>query len=69
MTERLLLESSPVLRAKLTEDDGRAQDTLNRVIDLYNAWHAAEPGKGYADKAAEWRAKLSESVEGVEPAE
>jgi len=22
------------------------------------AWDAAEPGKGYADKAAEWRAKL-----------
>ncbi len=26
--------------------------------DLYEAWHAAEPDKGYDAKAAEWRAKL-----------
>jgi hypothetical protein len=25
------------------------------------SWHAAEPGKGYAEKAAEWRAKLDEA--------
>ena len=28
------------------------------LVDLYEAWHAAEPGKGYDAKATEWRAKL-----------
>jgi hypothetical protein len=37
------------------------QDTLECVQalnDLCAAWDKAEPGKGYAVKAAEWRAKL-----------
>ena len=29
-----------------------------RMVELYDLWDAAEPGKGYADKAAEWRKKL-----------
>jgi len=28
---------------------------------LCESWDAAEPGKGYAEKAAEWRAKLDET--------
>ena len=28
------------------------------LVDLYDAWHTTEPGKGYDAKAAEWRAKL-----------
>ena len=32
-------------------------------VELYGAWHTAEPDKGYEGKAAEWRAKLQE-VEG-----
>jgi hypothetical protein len=27
-------------------------------VDLYTAWDKAEPGKGYAAKAANWKAKL-----------
>jgi len=37
------------------------KDTLECVqalVDLYTAWDAAEPGKGYDEKAAEWRAKM-----------
>ena len=37
------------------------KDTLGCVqalVDLYAAWDKAEPGKGYGDKAAEWKAKL-----------
>jgi hypothetical protein len=30
------------------------------MVELYDSWDAAEPGKGYAEKAAEWRAKLDE---------
>ncbi len=39
----------------------------NGVLSLYESWHAAEPGKGYDAKAAEWRAKLPKADE-VEPA-
>ncbi len=31
---------------------------INALVDLYDAWDTAEPGKGYAEKAAKWRAKL-----------
>ncbi len=38
------------------EDD--KTEAIQRVVDLYEAWHSAEPGKGYEAKADEWRAKL-----------
>jgi tetratricopeptide (TPR) repeat protein len=34
---------------------------LQRIVTLYDSWDAAEPGKGYAEKAAAWRAKLEEA--------
>ncbi len=36
----------------------RKREALVRIIDLYEAWDAAEPGQSYAEKAAEWRGKL-----------
>ena len=38
------------------KDEHSAQP--NREL-LDDAWHAAEPDQGHAEKAAEWRAKLS----------
>jgi len=32
---------------------------VDALIELYDAWHAAEPNKGYDAKAAEWRGKLA----------
>jgi hypothetical protein len=29
-----------------------------RVVWLYDAWHAAQPDAGHDDRAAEWRAGL-----------
>ncbi len=37
---------------------GAPSQTAQALVQLYKAWHAAEPGKGYDLKAAEWRAKL-----------
>lgn len=37
-------------------------DALNRLIELYTAWHADEPNQGYDLKAAEWQKKLDEST-------
>jgi len=45
--------------AGLTPDEKKAM--LERFVRLYESWHAAEPGKGYAEKAAQWREKLEES--------
>jgi tetratricopeptide (TPR) repeat protein len=33
-------------------------DAISLLIDIYTAWHEAEPDKGYDAKAEEWRAKL-----------
>ena len=38
-------------------------ETAQTLVELYEARHAAEPDKGYAAKAAEWRAKLAELEE------
>jgi tetratricopeptide (TPR) repeat protein len=34
------------------------REALERIVNLYEAWHIAEPGKGYAAKAEEYRALL-----------
>jgi predicted Ser/Thr protein kinase len=36
-----------------------ARECAQSLIDLYTAWNAAEPGKGYAAKAGEWKEKLA----------
>ncbi len=34
--------------------------TIKSLIDLYDAWHEAEPDAAYAAEAAAWRVKLPE---------
>ncbi|MFL5327280.1 MAG: tetratricopeptide repeat protein [Gemmataceae bacterium] len=34
------------------------RDCIQAIVDLYTAWHAAEPGKGYDTRALEWKTKL-----------
>ncbi|HEY3242489.1 MAG TPA: tetratricopeptide repeat protein, partial [Phycisphaerae bacterium] len=46
----------------------RKREALERIVKLYEAWHAAEPGKGHDAQAAEWRAKLEEYRATTEPA-
>ena len=36
----------------------RIGEALERLVELYTAWHAAEPDKGYDAKAVEWQQKL-----------
>ncbi len=43
------------------EPQDRLREAVQRLVDLYTAWHAAEPEKGYDTKASEWRAKLDEA--------
>jgi hypothetical protein len=44
-------------------------ETLERIVSLYEGWHAAEPGNGYEQKAAIWRAKLAEFTATPQPAD
>jgi len=54
--EAMLLEAHD-----LPPGDGIAADIraerVRALIALYDAWHAAEPGEGHDEAAAEWRAK------------
>lgn len=38
--------------------DHRTREALERIVRMYDAWHLAEPGKGFDSKAAEWRSRL-----------
>lgn len=49
-------------------DHRRTKGTIEALIDLYDAWHEAEPDKGYDAKAAEWRTKLPQPAEHQTPA-
>ena len=58
--EALLLEAQEmcVQAPEISQDLER--DVLERLIELYDAWHTAEPGAGYDSKAAEWLVKLEQ---------
>jgi serine/threonine protein kinase/Tfp pilus assembly protein PilF len=60
LAEANLLEAHPIYLA--AKDRGPThKDTLECVralVDLYTAWNAAEPGKGYDARAAEWKSTL-----------
>ena len=65
--EAALPEAYKILEAALGAEQKRAITTLNAVVDLYESWHAAEPGGGYDTKPAEWRAKLPKPEESDDP--
>ena len=52
-----LLEAQSILAKGLDPNQKFARECAQTVIDLYTAWNAKEPGKGYDAKAAEWKKK------------
>ena len=56
--EPLLIESANALMENYKARYDRTNEAIQRVVDLYEARHAAEPEQGYDAKADEWRAKL-----------
>ncbi len=68
-----LLEAEPLLLAAYERMQpppnlaNRKREARERIVKLYEAWDAAEPGKGYAEIAAEWRAKLQTVAEPEQP--
>ena len=57
--EALLLEGYEGMQDHPDAPDERKREALERIVNLYEAWHAAEPDAGYDAQAAEWRAKLA----------
>jgi hypothetical protein len=55
--EVALLEAESVLAAAPRWPGSSADKCLEGLFQLYAAWDAAEPGKGYNIKATEWLAK------------
>jgi hypothetical protein len=55
--EPILLKSHADLEKNRLPGDRRIANSNRRIIELYDSWETAEPGKGYAEKAAEWRNK------------
>ena len=41
----------------VSEPETRARESLRRIMDLYDAWQAAEPDACYDSKASRWWAK------------
>ncbi len=58
--EAALLEAHEILVAALGAEHERTIKAIGFLVDLYDAWEKADPGKGYDAKAADWRAKLPE---------
>ena len=58
-SEAVLLESHRgVTAGKKTPATHAERSSIKPIIALYETWDAAEPGKGYDAKVAEWKAKL-----------
>lgn len=57
--EPLLIESYE----SSCDDSGLRLLSLEQLVRHFDSWNSAEPGKGFAEKAAQWRAKL----EAVQP--
>lgn len=66
--EPLLLECYDRLLRNSGYDHALKPATAARLVQLYENWHAAEPGRGYDAKAAEWRATLAEWQASTQPA-
>jgi len=64
-----LTDSYSVNREAKEALGARTNDACERVIDLYTAWHEAEPDEGYDAKAAEWRARLDHAGSAQEQGE
>ncbi len=64
--EESLLKAYQIRTASPSTNAEAKTEVVQLLVGVFDAWHAAEPGKGYDAKATEWRAKL-ESLESSEP--
>ncbi len=58
--EPLLLDAAEQCEQSEASRRMHWQSVVKAMVELYDAWHAAEPDAGHDAKAAEWRSKLDE---------
>lgn len=58
LAEANLLEAHFIFHKARGESHKDTRASVQAMVDLYTAWDTAEPGKGYAPKVAQWKAKL-----------
>ena len=56
--EANLLEAYAILLKSFGGANRNTQNCVQGLVELYDARHATQPGRGYDSKAAEWKAKL-----------
>lgn len=56
--EEALVEGQSMLEGQFGIAHQRTIKSIEYLVELYEAWHAAEPDAGHDAKAAEWRTKL-----------
>ena len=56
--EAILIEMANATLDNDTASKKSKTKAIQRVVDLYEAWHAAEPDEGYDARAEQWRARL-----------
>ena len=54
-----MLEEDSVPAGELWLGEEPVSLAVRRAAEFYAAWHAAEPGAGHDEQAAEWRAELT----------
>ncbi|MEW6249125.1 MAG: serine/threonine-protein kinase [Planctomycetota bacterium] len=66
--ETTLLEAYGILERAFGPQHQASIRVTQSLVELYAAWHAAEPGQGHDAQAAEWRAKLEAWQASTQPA-
>ncbi len=66
--EALLLAAQGTVGESPRASRNTIRGVLQGLVELYEAWHAAEPDQGYDAKASEWRAKLEQWQATTQPA-
>jgi serine/threonine protein kinase/Tfp pilus assembly protein PilF len=64
--EPMLVEAHRLLTGANGPGDADAVACVEMLVRVYESWEAAEPGKGHAERAAVWRARLPEPERGPE---
>ena len=58
VAERNLLEAHDDLGKSPGAEERRLRECAQALVSLYRAWNSAEPGRGHAEQAAEWKQTL-----------
>jgi tetratricopeptide (TPR) repeat protein len=56
--EKALIEARTIVAKTMGDENPITREVTRDLVNVYEAWEKAEPGKGHAAAAAEWKGKL-----------